>query len=101
MTDAALSPAQPARAPSSANLAAGVRITEIDMLRGLVIVLMALDHCRDYFHAGAFTFNPLDPTQTTASTYVTRWITHLCAPTFVLLAGVSAYLQFAKGKSTP
>jgi uncharacterized membrane protein len=101
MTDAALSPAQPARASSSANLAAGVRITEIDMLRGLVIVLMALDHCRDYFHAGAFTFNPLDPTQTTPWIYVTRWITHLCAPTFVLLAGVSAYLQFAKGKTAP
>jgi uncharacterized membrane protein len=101
MTDATLSPAQPARPASSANLAAGVRITEIDMLRGLVIVLMALDHVRDYFHAGAFTFNPLDPEQTTPWLYVTRWITHLCAPTFVLLAGVSAYLQFAKGKSTP
>jgi uncharacterized membrane protein len=100
MTDAALSPASPARAPS-ANLAAGVRITEIDMLRGLVIVLMALDHCRDYFHVGAFTFNPLDPEQTTPWIYVTRWITHLCAPTFVLLAGVSAYLQFAKGKTAP
>jgi uncharacterized membrane protein len=101
MTDAALSPAAPARPASSANLAAGVRITEIDMLRGLVIVLMALDHCRDYFHAGAFTFNPLDPEQTTPWLYVTRWITHLCAPTFVLLAGVSAYLQFAKGKTAP
>ncbi|HJS79518.1 MAG TPA: heparan-alpha-glucosaminide N-acetyltransferase domain-containing protein [Vitreimonas sp.] len=101
MTDAALSPAAPAGRTSSASLAAGVRITEIDMLRGLVIVLMALDHCRDYFHAGAFTFNPLDPEQTTPWLYVTRWITHLCAPTFVLLAGVSAYLQFAKGKTAP
>jgi len=104
MTDAALSPAAPAapaRPASSANLAAGVRITEIDMLRGLVIVLMALDHVRDYFHAGAFTFNPLDPEQTTPWLYVTRWITHLCAPAFVFLAGVSAYLQFAKGKTAP
>jgi uncharacterized membrane protein len=102
MTDAALSPASPARASSSANLAAGARITEIDMLRGLVIVLMALDHCRDYFIAGGgFGINPLDPAQTTPWLYVTRWITHLCAPTFVLLAGVSAYLQFAKGKPTP
>jgi uncharacterized membrane protein len=102
MTDAALSPAQPARAAPAAGMAAGVRITEIDMLRGLVIVLMALDHVRDYFYlAGGFAVNPLDPDQTTPWLYITRWITHLCAPTFVLLAGVSAYLQFAKGKPTP
>jgi uncharacterized membrane protein len=101
MTDAALSPAAPAPA-RTASLSASVRITEIDMLRGLVIVLMALDHVRDYFFlGGGFAVNPLDPAQTTPWLYFTRWITHLCAPTFVLLAGVSAYLQFAKGKSTP
>ncbi len=79
------------------------RLREIDMLRGLVIVLMALDHCRDYFFAsGGFGGgNPLDPTTTTPWLYITRWITHLCAPTFVFLAGVSAYLQFAKGKTIP
>lgn len=76
------------------------RISEIDMLRGLVIVLMALDHTRDYFHAGAFQYNPLDPEQTTPWLYITRWITHLCAPTFVFLAGVSAFLQLTKGKTT-
>lgn len=81
--------------------AASVRISEMDLLRGLVIVLMALDHVRDYFHAGSFGINPLDPEQTTPWLYVTRWITHLCAPTFVFLAGVSAYLQFARGKTTP
>jgi uncharacterized membrane protein len=103
MTDAALSPASPARA-ASANLAAGVRIAEIDMLRGLVIVLMALDHVRDYFIGASgrgIGGNLLDPTTTTPALYMTRWITHLCAPTFVFLAGVSAYLQFAKGKTTP
>jgi uncharacterized membrane protein len=75
------------------------RLREIDILRGLVIVLMALDHVRDYFHVGAFTANPLDPETTTPWLYVTRWITHLCAPTFVLLAGVSVALQRDRGKS--
>lgn len=75
------------------------RISEIDMMRGLVIVFMALDHVRDYFHAGAFRLDPLDPMQTTPLLYATRWITHLCAPTFVFLAGVSAYLQSTKGKT--
>jgi uncharacterized membrane protein len=74
------------------------RLREIDILRGLVIVLMALDHVRDYFHVGAFTSNPLDPDTTTPWLYATRWITHLCAPTFVLLTGVSAALQRERGK---
>lgn len=101
MTDATAAPARPASFPRPAALAAGARISEIDMLRGLVIVLMALDHVRDYFiTAGGFAINPLDPAQTTSLLYATRWITHLCAPTFVLLSGVSAYLQMAKGKTT-
>ena len=78
---------------------APARLSEIDMLRGLVIVLMALDHARDYFHAGGFRINPLDPETTTPLLYVTRWITHLCAPTFIFLAGLSAYLQARKGKT--
>lgn len=81
------------------------RISEIDMLRGLVIVLMAIDHVRDYFFNGAGMIgvggNLLDPAVTTNAIYITRWITHLCAPTFVFLAGVSAYLQFANGKAAP
>lgn len=85
-----------------AAIGGGARISEIDMLRGLVIVLMALDHVRDYFfNGGGFNGDPLDPNSTTAWLYTTRWITHLCAPTFVFLSGVSAYLQFAKGKTTP
>lgn len=83
-------------------LVAGARISEIDLMRGFVIVLMALDHVRDYFLGGpGMGGNLLDPTTTTPALYLTRWITHLCAPTFVFLAGVSAYLQFAKGKMTP
>lgn len=75
------------------------RLSEIDVLRGLVIVLMALDHVRDYTHSLAFAFDPLDAGRTTPLIYATRWITHLCAPTFVLLAGVSSWLQLERGKT--
>lgn len=67
------------------------RIESIDALRGFVILLMALDHVRSYFTNA--TFDPLDLTQTNVALYVTRWATHLCAPTFIFLAGVSAYLM--------
>lgn len=99
MTEAVAAPAQPGAKTETAAAIAGVRISEIDMLRGLVIVLMALDHVRDYFHAGSFAVNPLDPATTTPWLYITRWVTHFCAPTFVFLAGVSTLLQLARGKS--
>jgi uncharacterized membrane protein len=67
------------------------RLTSIDMLRGFVIALMALDHTRDFF--GFATFNPEDLAATTPAWFWTRWITHLCAPIFVLLAGSSAFLR--------
>ena len=67
------------------------RVRSIDLLRGLVIVLMALDHVRDYFMG--MRQDPLDIATTTGVLFTTRWITHFCAPVFVLLAGVSAYLS--------
>ena len=72
------------------------RLQSIDLLRGLAIVLMALDHTRDFF--GATGPNPRDITD--PAVFLTRWITHFCAPTFILLAGVSAYLYGSHRRST-
>ena len=75
------------------------RFGSIDVLRGLIMIVMALDHVRDYFHYGAQHFDPMDLSQTSAALFLTRWITHFCAPTFMLLAGTGAYLQSRRGKS--
>lgn len=72
------------------------RLEALDLLRGLLMILMALDHTRDYF--GKYAFNPTNPQQSWPMLYLTRWVTHLCAPGFIALAGASIYLQRRRGK---
>ena len=72
------------------------RITSVDLLRGAVMIIMALDHTRDFFHYDAQVNNPVNLNTTTAVLFFTRWITHFCAPVFVFLSGTSAYLQSAR-----
>jgi uncharacterized membrane protein len=69
------------------------RIESIDVLRGIVMIIMALDHVRDYIHIGANLDDPLNLATTTPLLFFTRWITHFCAPVFVFLSGTSIYLQ--------
>jgi uncharacterized membrane protein len=71
------------------------RISSIDIIRGLVMILMPLDHVRDLLHTTSMTQSPTDLTSTTPILFFTRWITHLCAPAFVFLAGTSAWLLLA------
>jgi uncharacterized membrane protein len=70
------------------------RIESIDLVRGIIIVIMTLDHSRDFF--GSLTAQPTDIAATTAALFFTRWITHVCAPVFFLLAGTSASLTLER-----
>ncbi|RAW01268.1 DUF1624 domain-containing protein [Pseudochryseolinea flava] len=89
--NAVLTELQPEQNLDTTSAKQRMRVNAIDMLRGLVMVIMALDHVREFYSTTPF--RPEDVSQTSVLLFGTRWITHLCAPTFVFLSGVSAYLS--------
>jgi uncharacterized membrane protein len=75
------------------------RVQSVDALRGLVMIVMALDHVRDFTSSSAFLFQPDDLARTNAALFFTRWITHFCAPVFMFTAGIGAYFRAARGRT--
>jgi len=86
-------PTRPSVEPNS------VRIASVDLLRGLIMVIMMLDHTRDFVHRDALAFDPSNVSRTFPMLFFTRWITHFCAPLFVFLAGTAVSFQEMRGRS--
>jgi uncharacterized membrane protein len=86
-----------AAAAVATKASAATRIQSIDALRGAIMILMAIDHIRDYVARSAMEFSPTDLTRTTTAIFLTRWITHFCAPVFLLTAGVGAFFWMTFG----
>src|SRR5918999_5003662 len=84
----------PPRSSFEAAAATRQRIEAVDVVRGIIMIIMALDHVRDFF--GSLAVNPTDLATTTAPLFFTRWITHICAPVFFLLTGTGAYLALRR-----
>ncbi|MBA2271277.1 MAG: DUF1624 domain-containing protein [Chthoniobacterales bacterium] len=108
VTDSAVS-VQPIRARSRLEVTdsaipvertkARLRLDSIDVLRGLVMAIMAIDHVRDFLSHDLMYFDPTDLTKTHGTLFLTRWITHFCASVFCFLAGTGAFLSFSRGKT--
>ena len=77
------------------------RIQSVDILRGAIMMIMAIDHIRDFVSSAAMSFLPTDLSRTTAPIFFTRWITHFCAPVFMFTAGIGAFLWMRRGRSKP
>ncbi len=75
------------------------RLASVDALRGTVMIVMALDHVRDFIHRGAMSGSPTDLATTTPILFLTRWVTHFCAPVFMLTAGLGAYFYWQRSRS--